>query len=95
VYNQAKADAASSRHQSQGGLTMPALKCISCSRWSFEGGCTLHSYSLMRDCMMDAKDFHKDKTEENVYDLQQSFSNSIHDPVDRADRVPGKQEIAE
>lgn len=45
---------------------MPAAKCISCSRWSFQNGCTLHSYSLMRDCMMDKKDFYRDN-KENVY----------------------------
>ena len=46
---------------------MPAAKCIKCSRWSFETGCTLHSYSLMRDCMMDKKDFYRDTNKENVY----------------------------
>lgn len=45
---------------------MPAAKCIGCSRWSLETGCTLHSYSLMRDCMMDKKDFYRDN-KENVY----------------------------
>lgn len=48
---------------------MPAMKCIDCDRWSFREGCSLHSYCLMRDCMMDRKDYFREKkTKENVYE---------------------------
>jgi hypothetical protein len=63
---------------------MPAAKCTSCSRWSFQNGCTLHSYALMRDCMMDKKNFYRNK--ENVYDHRND--ESVPDDVEH-----GQQEV--
>lgn len=63
---------------------MPAAKCTSCSRWSFQNGCTLHSYELMRDCMMDKKNFYRNK--ENVYVYRND--ESVPDDVEH-----GQQEV--
>ena len=36
---------------------MPAAKCISCKRWSIEGGCNLTSYTMIRQCMLEKADY--------------------------------------
>ena len=56
---------------------MPALKCASCKRWSFETGCSLYSYGLMKKCMIDEAEYYipADSEQENERSAENAEGN--------------------
>lgn len=54
---------------------MPALKCMKCDRWTFEDGCSLKSYHMMKKCMADKEDYFKPYEKRQAAETELSSKN--------------------